>query len=121
MGDYMHKHILIATDGSKVSTKAALEGIDLAREHGSIIIGVHILDEEALNIMDVGSDEYKKRLKLQKDKGEKALESLEKLASSSGVKIEKVIRMGEPVKELIKISDEYSADLIVMGTHGRDS
>jgi nucleotide-binding universal stress UspA family protein len=115
----MYKQILIAMDGSEVSKKAAMKGIELAKKDGARVIGAHILDAEALNIMDVGSDEEIRLKKRQWEKGEEALSVLEELAKEKGVELEKIIKEGEPVKEIIKIADVHSVDLIVMGTHGR--
>lgn len=36
-----------------------------------------------------------------------------------GMEYEKVIRMGDPVTEILDFSDEIEADLIIMGSHGR--
>jgi nucleotide-binding universal stress UspA family protein len=115
----MYKNILIAMDGSEVSKKAAMKGIELAKKDRARVIGAHILDVEALNIMDVGSDEEVRLKKHQREKGEEALSFIEDEAKKEGVELEKIIKEGEPVKEIIKIADVHSVDLIVMGTHGR--
>jgi nucleotide-binding universal stress UspA family protein len=115
----MYKQILIAMDGSEISKKAAIQGIELAKKDGARVIGAHILDVEALNIMDVGSDEEARLKKHQREKGEEALSFLEELAKAKSVELEKIVKEGEPVKEIIKIADVHSVDLIVMGTHGR--
>jgi nucleotide-binding universal stress UspA family protein len=41
---------LIAIDGSDTSKRAALKGLELAKEHGAKVLGVHIIDIDALNI-----------------------------------------------------------------------
>ena len=30
-----------------------------------------------------------------------------------------IVRFGNPVEEILKVSDEHAVDLVVMGTHGR--
>jgi nucleotide-binding universal stress UspA family protein len=115
----MHKRILIPTDGSDVSKKATSEGIELAKKYNAKVIGAFIMDINALNIMDVGAEEFERCKKAQLETGKKALETLEKLASKHGIKIESVLREGEPAKEILSIAKEYDVDLIVIGTHRR--
>ncbi len=115
----MHKRILIATDGSDPSINAVLEGLDIAREHHASVIGAYVIDESTFNNMDINNREFRRRMRLQKEMGEKALKTLEDLAEPFDVPVEKVLRRGEPVKELLNLSKETRADLIVMGTHGR--
>jgi universal stress protein A len=51
---------------------------------------------------------------------EKANEILDKgVALLDGIEFEKVIRMGDPVTEILDFSDKIKADLIIMGSHGR--
>jgi nucleotide-binding universal stress UspA family protein len=96
-----------------------LRGVELAKKQGSKVLGVHILDVDALNIMDAGSDEVNRLREHQKEKGEEALKMLEELAKKKGLDFDQVLREGEPDKEILKIADYHNADLIVMGTHGR--
>jgi nucleotide-binding universal stress UspA family protein len=115
----LYKKILIAVDNSKASKKAAIKGVELAKKQSSKVLGVHILDVDALNIMDAGSDEVNRLREHQKEKGEEALKLLEELAKKKGLDFDQVLREGEPDKEILKIADYHDADLIVMGTHGR--
>ena len=115
----MYQRILVATDGSEASKKAGLKGVSLAKESGALVIGVHILDEDELNIMDVGANEYEHLKKEQREKGEKALKSLGELAKSRGIRFKSILGEGEPSEEIIKIANEQSADLIILGPHGR--
>ncbi len=115
----MYKKILIAMDVSEPSKKAAKRGVELAKEQGATVLGVHILDEDALNIMDAGSEEVNRLKSQQMERGKKALSILEGIAKSMGVKVETVLGRGEPDKEIIKTAHRKNADLIVMGTHGR--
>jgi nucleotide-binding universal stress UspA family protein len=61
----MHKRILIPTDGSDVSKKATSEGIELAKKYNAKVIGAFIMDINALNIMDVGAEEFERCKKAQ--------------------------------------------------------
>src|SRR3990172_9786212 len=115
----MHKNILIATDGTDASTRAISEGLDLAGEYGARVIGVYIVDIDAFNIMDIDPEDLERRKNTQIELGKGALDSLERLASLYRVDVEKVLREGEPAKEVLNIAKEYGADLIVAGTHGR--
>jgi len=49
-----------------------------------------------------------------------ASKALEELASrKSGVKLETHLLEGIPYKEVVRMTEELDADLVVMGTHGR--
>jgi nucleotide-binding universal stress UspA family protein len=115
----MIKKILIATDGTSASKKAELEGIELAKKAGAKVIAVYVFDIDAINVMDVGSDELDRLIKSEIGKGERSLKNLERLAVKNGVDMVEVLREGDPVTEILNISQEYGIDLVVIGTHKR--
>jgi nucleotide-binding universal stress UspA family protein len=116
----MYKRILIPTDGSEVSIKASSEGIDLAKKYGAKVIGVFILDINAFNLMDVGAEDFERIRNVELERGKKALEDLKTSASKHGVKIDIVLREGDPAKEILNIAKDNNVDLIVTGSHRRE-
>jgi nucleotide-binding universal stress UspA family protein len=66
--------------------------------------------------IDASMDGLKKILELD---GDKAIRSIEEKAAIKGVKVWKWILEGQPAKEILRLADEQSFDLIVMGTLGR--
>lgn len=54
-----------------------------------------------------------------RQEGEAAIQYVEDLAMNEGLDIKKWIVQGHPAEEIMKLAEEQSVDLIVMGTLGR--
>ncbi len=115
----MFERILIAMDESEQSKKAATKGVRLAKKDNASVIGVHVLDVDGLNIMDVGSEEVAQLKKEQRTQGESALKYLEDLAKKEGLRYERILTEGFPDKTILEVARNHGVDLIVLGTHGR--
>jgi nucleotide-binding universal stress UspA family protein len=115
----MFKNILIATDGSETSQKAARMGIDLAKTHNAKVKSVYVADTSRLGYL---SDyiQYSGMIReLMLKEGRDATDAVEELAKAIGVVCEKIILEGRPSDELLRISQESNVDLLVMGSIGR--
>ncbi len=95
--------IIVATDASPAAQAALDEAIVIARSRGLSLILVHVRGEsnEAASEADV------------------VLRAAAEHALSHGVQASPVMRRGHPSEELLRVADEQSASMIVMGTHGR--
>jgi nucleotide-binding universal stress UspA family protein len=115
--DRMYKRILIATDGSDKSSLAAQEGIDLAKALGAEVLALNVINEVvvASAVRQLGSDRKEVEDKLMAS-GQKAVDSIKKMGSAAGVKVDPLVRMGSPANMVIARNE--GADLIVMGSHG---
>jgi nucleotide-binding universal stress UspA family protein len=115
----MYKRILIATDGSDKSRKAAEEGVELAKAVGANVIALNVVNEVvvASAVRQLGSDRKEVEDKL-KVAGQKAVDEIKRMAEASGVKVDAVLRIGVPANTVIDVSGTEKADLIVMGSHG---
>ncbi len=119
----MYKKILVPIDGSATSEAGLLEACKLAKaQPGSQIRLVHVVDE----IMTVMPESYGDAFEAISDSlcraGTSLLTKCESLAREHGVTVETELMeaMGTPAGEtVIKAAREWSADLIVCGTHGR--
>ncbi len=110
---------MIAVDGSKASSLALKEAIQLAKNQNSKLCVIHIVD--TLYEGDVDREAF---VELIRKQGQEVLSSIKKKLSR--VKIEFEMKLAEltPSKAQIaeKLVDEasaWSADLIIIGTHGR--
>ncbi len=110
---------MIAVDGSKASSLALKEAIQLAKNQNSKLCVIHIVD--TLYEGDVDREAF---VELIRKQGQEVLNSIKKKLSR--VKIEFEMKLAEltPSKAQIaeKLVDEasaWSADLIIIGTHGR--
>ncbi|HEY3274621.1 MAG TPA: universal stress protein [Methanocella sp.] len=115
------KKILIATDGSSRSRKAAAFGIDLAKGLGADALAVFVVDQiSACSLEECIT--VRTPVQTAKDilvnRGEKATVFVENLGKTAGVEVTHLIVEGNAADQIIKTACEQSADLIVMGTLG---
>ena len=118
----MIKSVMIATDGSDTSKKAAVIGIDIARRANGTVTAVYVMDISRLSHLPgyatlPGLKE--KILALIQDEGRQAIEFVQDRALVMGVPCNKIIAQGNPGEELLKAACEQKADLLVMGKIGR--
>ena len=118
----MYKRILVPTDGSDTSKAGLWEACKLAKDQGSHLRLIHVVDEIlgiSPQIYGAAYDEITAGLR---EAGRNILASGESLARKEGLTAETqlVEAMGRPAGELvINAAKEWPADLIVCGTHGR--
>jgi nucleotide-binding universal stress UspA family protein len=118
----MYKHILIPTDGSDLSRKAVLYGVNLARATGAKVTGLHVtapfhaLSVDPMMVTDTPSEYKAQTLAL----SGKALEEVAMAAQAAGVACEIVREESEqPYRAIIDAALNNKCDLIVMASHGR--
>jgi nucleotide-binding universal stress UspA family protein len=118
----MFKHILIPTDGSDLSRKALLYGVELARESGAKVTALTIRPPYMVGSMDligaVGSqDVFEAETQRYADH---ALTQAKMAADAASVKIEALQEVGDqPYRAIIECATANKCDLIVMASHGR--
>jgi nucleotide-binding universal stress UspA family protein len=124
----MYERILIATDGSKHSEKAAERALEIAKLSKGKVIALFVADpdkyffpgEEAMKSSrsyDLAEDKVKTFQDAISTDAEEALKYATERAKQVGASLEKRIVKGHPADEILKASDD--ADLIVMGSLGR--
>jgi nucleotide-binding universal stress UspA family protein len=118
----MIKRVMIATDGSDTSKKAAVIGIDIARRANGTVTAVYVMDISRLSHLPgyatlPGLKE--KILELIQDEGRQAIEFVQDRAQVMSVPCNKIIAKGNPGEELLKVASQQEADLLVMGKIGR--
>ena len=121
----MFKHILLPTDGSKLSGRAIQCGIEFAKSLNAKITTVHVVPEFRMGT-DEGfvspmSAEMKKRFENEsREDGKKLLARIEKAAATAGVKCEAVAVVSDlPFQQIIETAKKKKCDLIMMASHGR--
>jgi nucleotide-binding universal stress UspA family protein len=121
----MFKHILLPTDGSKLSDRAVQRGIELAAEIGAGVTAMHVIPEFRMmadeSFVLPNTAELKARYeKESKARGSRMLDKIADRARAAGVKCECVIVLGHAAYELIiETAKKRKCDLIVMASHGR--
>ena len=118
----MFKHILIPTDGSDLSRKAMLYGVQLAKECGARVTALTLTEPFRVASMDavlvsVGEDEYDEESRRIADQ---ALEQVKVAADAAGVPCDTVSEVhDQPYRAIIDAAHAKGCDLIVMASHGR--
>ena len=117
----MFKHILIPTDGSKLSDLAVDKGLELAKEVGAEVTAVHvgtplhlIVDPEDLTESDDQPEMRRRR------KGEEIRHAVQRTAEKKGVSCKVSFSTSDqPYEDIIKAAEANGCDLILMASHGR--
>lgn len=114
----MFERIMIATDGSKHSERAAEAGIELARLSGGAITIIYVADTGRLSHLPEDMAIASIRSLLIRE-GEDATNYVEEMATRAGVASTKIVVEGNPGEELLKRSSESGVEVMVMGSVGR--
>jgi universal stress protein E len=115
------KVVLAATDFSEVSFKAAMQGLWIARQSGAAFHVLHVIDPtdipEALIsvIPDGGTLEVER-----KENARKRLDAFVESLPSDHARIQAHLVSGVSSKEVGRIAEQLNADLIAIGTVGRN-
>ncbi len=110
------KKILIAIDDGSMSEKVALSGFQLGKQLNAEIAVLSAID---ISLMRRGDEVTQSELEdLAKDEVRKSQQALiDKVFKD--FKVLAFVEDGKPSEAILKIADEWGADLIVLGTHGR--
>lgn len=119
----MYKRILMPVDGSETANKALVAALQLARNFGSRMRLVHVVDEPTYLTGHDHHGGYSSDLSsIMQEAGAKVLSNAMAIAQAAGVEVDNILfdsfgqRLGESVADVAK---RWNADLIVVGTHGR--
>jgi nucleotide-binding universal stress UspA family protein len=119
----MYRRILIATDGSRLSRKAAEEGIALARSLDASVVGFHARMPVTLPYKPLVALPRKTSERMEKPgiaAARRYLATIETLAQQAGVAFKGVDVVGPyPADSIVKVAKKEKCDLIVMASRGR--
>jgi nucleotide-binding universal stress UspA family protein len=122
----MYQHILVPTDGSKLSANAVAEGIRLARALGAHLTFLTVITPFAsLGELDHAfggmPDSFRRQgLAFLEGEAREALATALSSAKSAGVAAETLfVESGHPHEAIIAAAKSKGADLILMASHGR--
>ena len=123
----MFKHILLPTDGSKLSDKAVKQAIKTAKALGAKITAIHVTPDyaryvgEHYNVPPVLAAPVKR--KYQEEAAALSRDILERVcadATAAGVECARVSATSDsPYEAIIKQAAKSGCDLIMMASHGR--
>ncbi len=115
--------ILLATDGSKFSNRAAEYGLDMAKKLGADVLALYVINLKHFEIYALGHHDditgYEdENLRMRKE-GDEALDYVATGARERGVNMRTHIVRGYPADEIIKAAKDEGIDLIIVGNLGR--
>jgi len=124
-GGFMYKHILVPTDGSRLSARAIRAACALAQTCGAKLTGVYVVPpylppiyaEGMIYVADLGPQRYKE---LMAKAARKALAVVSAEARRAGVACATAAPLAaQPWEGILKTARARRCDLIVMASHGR--
>jgi len=120
----MFKRILIATDGSELSQKAANSGIELAKLSGGNIVALQVVPRYPVSYFEGGAtvsiSEIERIEKEWAEIGKATVGKIKAQAEAKGVQASAVTIHSDMIAEaIIASAKKHACDLIVMASHGR--
>jgi len=112
--------ILVPVDFSDASKHAVGYGLSLARQYNARLILVHIVSGALPVSFNIPTESFR----LEKDEADSAKRELQDLIPPDrrgGILPETIVRVGDVKDELLAIVSETKADLVIMGSHGRNA
>ncbi|HEX6832453.1 MAG TPA: universal stress protein, partial [Rudaea sp.] len=118
----MFNHILVPTDGSKLSEKAIRQAVKIAKKTNARITALHVVQkvhayDYPLELMQRTAEELEQT---DAEQAEQYLRFAQRVAHGSGVACEVMQTTSDkPYREIIKAAEKNGCDLILMASHGR--
>jgi nucleotide-binding universal stress UspA family protein len=118
------KKILLAIDGSEVSMKAVEKAIELANAFKAEVDMVSVVYEQpvflapgAITLPNL-EETRKEILNTVLEASHNMVNHLAKRLQESGIKTNTFVLQGKPAEEIIKLANDSSYDLVILGSRG---
>jgi nucleotide-binding universal stress UspA family protein len=116
-----YQRILVPVDGSATSTRGLEQAIAMARLTGGRIRVLHVVDD--LPVLTQGYGAFAaEALSMLQDAGKRTLAEAQRRVENAGVQVDTVLfesMAGRVCEHVARQAEEWKADLVVLGTHGR--
>lgn len=109
------RRILLATDLSPASDAAARQAIDLAHDLGANLLIVSVIDPDGRGAPGGRLE----RMDQRRAAREAAAQQLVVRGRQAGVPVSFMVWEGDPGPAIVEAAQSESADLVVVGSHGR--
>ena len=114
--------ILLAIDDSRFSQAAIETVIEQARPQDTDVRILHVVESPPLLVArEMGGYEpaLETALESQKQNAEALVMKAAELLRARGLKVAAALEVGDPKSKILDVAEEWRADLIVVGSHGR--
>jgi nucleotide-binding universal stress UspA family protein len=108
--------VVLATDLSPTSEAATTAALDLAGTLGARLLAVSVIDPGSLRLP---GGRYRQRVDQVRGDRERVAQALVARGRSAGVAVDFLVWEGDPGEAIIEAAAAESADMIVVGSHGR--
>ena len=108
--------VVLATDLAPTSDAATAAALDLAGTLGARLLAISVIDPGSLRLP---GGHFRQRVDQVRGEREHVAQSLVARGRSIGVAVEFLVWEGDPGESIIEAATAESADLIVVGSHGR--
>ncbi len=116
MADY--RHILVAVDFSAESRVVVNKALDIARRNNAGLSLIHVV--EYTGSVYAGDIPLPEDLELDQRLADQAKGQLKAMAEEVGIPDStRIVEIGVPKREIVRVAGQQGADLIVIGSHGR--
>lgn len=120
----MYKRILVPTDGSALSRKAARSAVELAATIGAEVLALHVVPryplsmlEGAMGVLPRDAAQIEKRWA---ERGQAMADEVGRAAEKLGVKARGMtVRSNLVAEAILGAARKHKCDLVVMASHGR--
>ncbi|RMG68962.1 MAG: iron/manganese transporter [Calditrichaeota bacterium] len=106
------RNIGVAVEHSPGDAEVLSAALSLARSQNARITLLHVVDTPATMVY---GDKVASR---HSEEDKQYLEELARPVEDQGIKVDVVIRYGNPIEEIVRTTKELGFDLLVMGAHG---
>lgn len=119
----MYQHLLLPSDGSEDSRRAAERAREIAEAHDARVTLTHVIGELETGELELFAEktleEKLKSVKIQE--AEQLLGETERTFDGSSVETTTEVLTGRPHRAICEYVDRADVDLVVMGTSGRET
>ncbi len=114
------RRILLPLDGSDCSKSAMRYAFAIAKDYGSEVHAVYVVNEAAIWALEGQGrhEEAREEGRRLEEEGEAILSEASKAGAELGVRLVAHMERGIPFNEIVRASRRVGADAIVMGTKG---
>jgi nucleotide-binding universal stress UspA family protein len=120
----MYKRLLVPTDGSALSKKAARDAVELASSVGAELVALHVVPRYPVSLFEgvvsFSPEEVARVEKQWSEQGQAMVDEIGRAAEKAGVKATAVTVCSDMVAEaILAAARKHKCDLVVMASHGR--
>lgn len=118
----MFKKLLVPTDGSDLSNRAARSAIEFAKDHGSAIVGLSVAEISRYFPISLigGGDDLAMLADSIRQQARDDVEIIRELAEKAGITCQVyTTESANPADEILIAAQKYGCDSIFIASHGR--